>query len=743
MKRVFKIISVCIILLIAGLFIFFQFYAKSFVLKQAKIYTGRTVYFDKLWINPLTGYVSITDFKIFEEDGQQEFFALDKIETALNLPKAFKNQWQLDFVRITNPFIRIIQTGESFNFSSMAERFGSEEVQTEVDNSEPFVLVVERLDLFGGQIEYGSSSLKKSILLDSVSLSSNRITTIDERYFFDLGCTFRDGGNLKSTLDFDLANSGYYAKIKLDDFNLNPLQPYVEDYLKIGRLAGHFHLDEEIWGSIEIPEKIITKGNIRFDDLLLTNRENEKVMAMSSFDVEVDSVDVSGNVIELGSIKMDKPFMLFELFDTTDNISEMMVVTSTADSTAAATVTAPTVDDSNIFKMLAGYLKDIAKTYQINSYAAREFSLTGGHISYQDYTLNDRFSYELEELNIYAGNVNSENEMLNFDLSTTLNRGGNFDAKLSISPKDALELELTASVNDMRLSDLTPYTTYYVAYPLVAGTLNFSTVTSIKNHQLNAQNHLLAVGAEVGKKQVSETAANVPMKLAVSLLKDRKGNIDLNIPVEGDLDDPKYKVWKTVVQILKNIAVKAVSSPYNALARMVDASEDDLRDVRFEMLQTAMDKPQRKSCDLLNRVLESNEDIRIQLYQVWPRREESEYWALWQAKKEFLSNAARSTDDETIRSLPNKDSLFVAYLDLKTGITSPSISVQEKALTYIGVEKTNSAITELQNLRRLAIEDYFKAKSKQIHRIEILNGMEIDSLNKPALPMFVVKYGGE
>ena len=87
----------------------------------------------------------------------------------------------------------------------------------------------------------------------------------------------------------------------------------------------------------------------------------------------------------------------------------------------------------------------------------------------------------------------------------------------------------------------------------------------------------------------------LPFAVGGEPVRDKNGRIDLDVPIEGDINDPKFKPWPIVWQVLKNLLTKAVAAPGRLLARAFGGGEDDAEEVRFEPLQTAVGKEQRRS----------------------------------------------------------------------------------------------------------------------------------------------------
>ena len=139
---------------------------------------------------------------------------------------------------------------------------------------------------------------------------------------------------------------------------------------------------------------------------------------------------------------------------------------------------------------------------------------------------------------------------------------------------DPLFLDLKLDFTDIELSPLSPYSGTYVGYLIERGKLNVALAYLVENGKLTSTNKLFIDQFTFGDKVESDKATSLPVRLAVALLKDRKGEIHLDIPVSGSIDDPQFSVWGIVWQVIKNLLVKAVTSPLALLGALVGGGED-------------------------------------------------------------------------------------------------------------------------------------------------------------------------
>ena len=144
--------------------------------------------------------------------------------------------------------------------------------------------------------------------------------------------------------------------------------------------------------------------------------------------------------------------------------------------------------------------------------------------------------------------------------------------KLNPLGKD-LFVDLNVKFKDIDLSPMTPYSGKYVGYKIQKGKLFMDLKYQIVKRKLDSQNKIFFDQFTLGDKVESPQATKLPVRLAISLLKDRKGEIHLDIPVTGSLDDPKFSVFSIILQVLGNLIAKAATSPFALIGAMMGGGE--------------------------------------------------------------------------------------------------------------------------------------------------------------------------
>ena len=141
--------------------------------------------------------------------------------------------------------------------------------------------------------------------------------------------------------------------------------------------------------------------------------------------------------------------------------------------------------------------------------------------------------------------------------------------------------DLGVSFKNVELTTLSPYSTKFAGYPIVKGKLSMDLHYKLEHHLLEAKNEVVIDQLTLGDKVEGPNATSLPVKLAVALLKDRHGRINIDLPVKGDLNNPEFEYGKLIWNVFTNLLTKVVTSPFSLIAKLVGGSGEELSEVPF------------------------------------------------------------------------------------------------------------------------------------------------------------------
>jgi len=212
-----------------------------------------------------------------------------------------------------------------------------------------------------------------------------------------------------------------------------------------------------------------------------------------------------------------------------------------------------------------------------------------------------------------SGLSSEEASRAEVELRGRLNNSAPLEITGRINPlKQDLFVDLRARFSGMDLSPTSPYSGKYVGYSIEKGKLSFDVRYLIEKRKLESENKVFVDQLTFGEKVDSPTATNLPIKLAVALLKDRNGEIHLDLPVTGSLDDPQFSVWQVILQILGNVITKAVTSPFALLGAAFGGGEE-LQYLEFDYGRTTISEQNAKKVEALAAALSEKPSLRLEI----------------------------------------------------------------------------------------------------------------------------------
>jgi len=241
--------------------------------------------------------------------------------------------------------------------------------------------------------------------------------------------------------------------------------------------------------------------------------------------------------------------------------------------------------------------------------------LQQGRVTYTDNFIKPNFTANLVGIQGTIGAFGTQSTTsAPVDVAAKLAANGPLSIKGTVNPLIAKPaLDLTASAHDIELTNLTPYSAKYAGYPITKGKLNVDLHYKLDNDQLSANNHIFIDQLTFGDHVDNNTATKLPVRFAISLLKNSKGEIDVNIPVSGSLSNPEFSIGGLIWHAVLNLLEKAVTAPFSLLANAFGGSGEEMGYVEFDAGSAKLSDAADKKLDTIAKALADKSSIRIDL----------------------------------------------------------------------------------------------------------------------------------
>lgn len=355
--------------------------------------------------------------------------------------------------------------------------------------------------------------------------------------------------------------------------------------------------------------------------------------------------------------------------------------------------------------------------------------LNNGRIDFSDRFVRPNYSANLTELNGALGAFRSgTREMATLELRGRAAGTALLDIRGSLNPTaDPLALDIQAKATDLELAPLSPYAGKYAGYAIERGKLSMEVAYKITpDGKLEARNQVILNQLTFGDKVDSPDATKLPVLLAVALLRDRNGVIDINLPISGSINDPQFSVFGIVLKVIGNLLVKALTAPFALLA---GGGSEDLSLVEFKPGTAIVTDGSRATLDKVAKALTDRESLKMTVTGASDPASEREAFQqaaldarlLAERRRELLRGGASAADADALTtldaetrarmlkevyrttSLPNKPRNAIG---LARDIPGPEMESLLKGATVVSTD----AMRELALQRGLAVRDALLAK---------------------------------
>ncbi|MBI9112737.1 DUF748 domain-containing protein [Maridesulfovibrio ferrireducens] len=377
----------------------------------------------------------------------------------------------------------------------------------------------------------------------------------------------------------------FVRKLRLRDFN-----GYLPPEMQMNIARGH--IDVSGWWAFSAEDKPVAtyKGKAQVKDLLLRDNKGDRQffhlyeLAVRDIDFVSDPLKVEVRLIDVLSPEVN----VEKEADGTINISRILtgqlvvpvdekVLEEQAEKAAEKVV----VMSSGAAEPTALVANSTAQGTR-NGASADNFiflnkiAMANGTAIFKDHTVEPAFELDITKMRSAVRGLELPNgKRTELSFNATFDQQAPLVAEGYLQPtEDGADTDLKVTLINLDMTQLSPYTRKYIAYPVSTGMLSADVGVSLRGTLLSTNNVLDIYQFEVGEKVKSPDAPNIPIGLGLALLRDSSGNIRLDIPVEGNVDDPQFRLGRVIGRAILNVLIKAVTSPFALIGAMFGGGED-------------------------------------------------------------------------------------------------------------------------------------------------------------------------
>jgi hypothetical protein len=422
--------------------------------------------------------------------------------------------------------------------------------------------------------------------------------------------------------------------LKLSDFALKPFSTYINQIALLKLHEG----DVDVAGKLSVRDgknlALAFNGGFSINQLSIKEELGEASFLswdkVSSEDLEFKLSPNQLNIASLDIVKPNGKFIIHE--DKTMNVTRILrnqsripdvevatpqasktsAIASNSDSLVKNTLAAPTTQADKVAeKVPAPTVAEVREPdFPVRIETIR---VKDAEIDFADLSLTPQFGTHINSLTgVVNGVSNSAESIAQLELDGKVDEYGAARVRGSIQPFNATNFtDIKLGFKNLEMNRLTPYSGKFAGRRIDSGKLSVDLEYKIKQRQLAGENKFIMNKLVLGEKVESSDAADLPLDLAIAILEDSDGVIDLDLPISGSLDDPKFSYGSIVWKAIKNVLTKIVTAPFRALGKLFGGSGENLEAITFEPGYATLLPPELEKLKAVSEALKKRQGLSL------------------------------------------------------------------------------------------------------------------------------------
>lgn len=467
--------------------------------------------------------------------------------------------------------------------------------------SKPWQVLLKDVELRNYQVHLADRKAKPAVALDvgPLNLDLKNFDSLNQSPFtLKLDTGLGKQGKVTASGEVNLSPITAKLKVQTKDIDLRIAQSYISPFIRLELRSGMLGSDLAVDLKKVEPLTFSITGRAEVDQLhtLDTLKTRDFVKWKQ---VVVEGLNYQhGDSLSISRVNLMQPYARFIINDDrTTNIDDLLIPQPAGAGGKPSGKSAP-----GSSKPLGIHIGEIA--------------INDGSANFADLSLTPNFATAIQQLNGHVGTIDSRQaKPADVDVKGKVDRYAPVTIKGSVNPFDPMAaLDIATSFKRVELTTLTPYSGKFAGFRIRKGRLNLDLHYMITKGQLKAENKLVVEQLQLGEKVDSPDAVDLPIRLAVALLKDTDGKISIELPISGDLNNPQFSVMPIVWQTLRNLVLRAAEAPFKFIGGLISGGgSEDLSNVSFAPGSSELSKESESTLTTLAKALKERPTLRLEI----------------------------------------------------------------------------------------------------------------------------------
>ena len=704
--------------IVAVVIIFISPITKYLVEKYDLKFTGRQITMDWAYVNPFTGYVHFDNFKIFEYRSDSVFLSARGVSANFEMRKLFSKTYEISELTLNRPRGIVIQIDKDLNFNDLVKKFSPK-----VDSLKalaPIHFSILHIHIINGEILYRERVTPINYFITKVNIESSGIhwdaDTIAAKFSFLSGI---GSGAMNGNFTINTKTLDYRLSVVAQKFDLEILEQYLKELTNFGYFSGNIDADMKVKGSFKTAENVTFKGLLAINEFKTGEKPGDNYASFQKLAVAIFELSPKNHKYLFDSVSLSNPYFKYERYDYLDNLSRMFVSEE-----SKAAVGQSDGAKFNLVLEIGNYIKKLSQNFFRSNYKINRLAIYSGDLEYCDFSMSEKFSVHLNPLFVLADSITKNQKRVGVTFKSGIMPYGNVAVFLSINPNDSSDFDLNYKLQKIPVTMFNPYLIQYTSFPLDRGTVLVNGTWHVRNGIINSDNHLIVIDPRLANRLKNKGIKWLPMRLIMAFVRERGNVIDYEVPISGDLKNPKFHLRDVIIDVLGNIVVKPATTPYRMEVKSVETEIEKSLTLKWAMRSSSLTRLQEKFIEKMVEFLVANPNAIISVSPLQYDTKEKEHIQFYEAKKRYFlasnhkdDKSFTEKDSDNVEKMSVKDTQFVKYLNLHTA-DSMLFTLQDKCARLLGLKFVDNKYNRLSKDRQAAFIAYFKDKKVE-NRIKI------------------------
>ena len=546
--------------------------------------------------------LQLADVAVSGLDPVSEFLSLASFTVGGGVFHYPEQTVQFATVRISDPKVSAsLDENRRLNLLELAPKKQTDAPQSaqKADPSSPgWQFSIDQFVLNGGQVNLTDNSVVPALELGlaDLQLTVSELTNQEGEVIpLSIKASPATGGSLGFEGQFSLLPGfSVNGQANAIDIELGTFQPYVAQNLNTLIEAGTLSAEADI--SLPAGQAFDAKGKLGISQLNVTDSvAQEPLLAWGQLDIDLFELDVATRSVKLSIVDFEQIYGRIKINEDRSMNLTALPVPKDPDS-AETDVTIP--GENEPWSVTIGGI-----------------SVNDGSMDFSDFSLPLKFGTKVTALNGKISTIDTRSkEPASIRLEGQVDEYGLARIEGTMSVLDPIShTDISVEFRNLLMSNLSPYTAEFAGQEIAEGKLDLNLGYAIENGQLDGRNKAVLSDLVLGDRVDNPDAVSLPLELAVALLKDADGVIDVDLPVSGNVNDPEFEIGGVIMTAVIGLVTKIVTAPFRLLGSLIGIDSEDLGQFQFLAGRSDLTPPELEKISHLQQALQQRPELGVEI----------------------------------------------------------------------------------------------------------------------------------